>query len=71
MARVCLEIFRPLRFPTASSLNSKRERTLEPKINRKGEKGSPCLRPLFGENNSKGLPLMRMGKKENEMHNLI
>ena len=63
--------FQTLRFLTASSLNSKQERTSESKINRKGEKGSPCLRPLFGESSPKGLPLMRMEKEEEEMHNLI
>ena len=71
MAGVVLAIDRPLRFPRASSLNSNRERTSEPMININGERGSPCLRPLFGENKPKGLPLMRMEKEEDEMHNLI
>jgi hypothetical protein len=71
MAGVVLAINMHLRFPKASSLNNKRERTSDPMINRKGKSGSPCLRPIFGENKPKGLPLMRMEKEEDEMHNLI
>jgi hypothetical protein len=71
MGVVFLAIDRPLRFPNASSLNSNLESTSDPMMNRKGERGSPCLRPLFGENKPKGLALMRMEKEEEEMHNLI
>jgi hypothetical protein len=40
----------PLIFPDLSSFSSNLEKTSEPKINRKGERGSPCLRPLLGVN---------------------
>jgi hypothetical protein len=39
-------------------------------MKRKGERGSPYLRPLSRENLLKGLPFRRM-EKEEEMHNLI
>ena len=71
MAGLFVEIFKPLILPRASSLNSNLERTSEPRINRKGDRGSPCLRPLLEENKPKGLPLIRMEKEEEEMHNLI
>jgi hypothetical protein len=71
MGGVFLAIDRPLRFQNASSLNSNQDGTSEPMINKKGERVSPCLKPLFGENKPKGLPLMRMEKEEDEMHNLI
>jgi hypothetical protein len=71
MAGVFLEIFKPLIVPIASSLNNNLERTSKRKINRKLERGSPCLRPLLGENSPKGLPLIRMEKEEDEMYNLI
>jgi hypothetical protein len=63
MVEECLEIFRPLILPRASSLNSNLKRTSEPKMKRKGEKGPPCLRPLSGENLLKGLPFWRMEKR--------
>jgi hypothetical protein len=71
MDKECLEIFRPLILPRASSLNSNLERTSEPKMKRIGERGSPNLRPLSGKNLLKGLPFRRMEKEEEEMHNLI
>jgi hypothetical protein len=71
MARVFMEIFNLLMLPRASSLNSNLERTSLPKMNRKGERGSPCRRPLLRENRPKGLPLIRMEKVDEEMHNLI
>ena len=71
MAGLFLEIFKPLILLKASSLNNNLERTSEPRINRKGEKGSPYLRLLLGENKPKGLPLIRMEKEEEEMHKLI
>jgi hypothetical protein len=71
MAGLFLEIFKPLMLPRASSLNSNLERTSKPRINKKGERGSLYLRPLLGENIPKGLPLRRMEKEGEEMHNLI
>ena len=71
MAGLFLGIFKPLILARASSLNNNLERTSEPSINRKGERGSPCLRPLLGENKPKGLPLIRMEKEEEEIHNLF
>ena len=71
MAGVFLEIFRPFILPRASSLNNNLERTSMPRINKKGKRGSPCLRPLLGENKPKWLPLIRKEKKEEEMHKLI
>jgi hypothetical protein len=52
-------------------VNSNLERTSVPKINRKGERESPCRRPLLRQNRPKGLPLIRMEKEEEKMHNLI
>ena len=71
MAEVVLEIFKPLMLLAASSLNKSLEKTSAPKMNKKGERGSPCLRPFLGENNLKGLPLIRMEKEEEEMQILI
>jgi hypothetical protein len=71
MAGVVLEIFKPLMLPTASSLNNSLDRTSALKINKKGERGSPCLRPLLGEKNPKKLPLIRMEKEEEEIQILI
>jgi hypothetical protein len=71
IAEVVLEIFRPLRLPAASSLNKSLDRTSEPKMNKKGERGSPCLRPLLGGKCPKGLPFIRMEKEEEEMQILI
>ena len=64
-------IFKPLILPRASFLNNNLERTSEPRINKKGDRGSPCLRPFLGDNKPKGLPLIRMEKEEEDMHNLI
>jgi hypothetical protein len=71
MAGEDFEIFRPLIFPAASSLNKSLDKTSAPKMNKKGERGSPCLRPLVGEKSPKGLPLMRMEKVEEEIQTLI
>ena len=46
---------------------SRRDKTSVLKINRKGDKGSPCRSPLSGENSPKGLPLMRTEKDEEEI----
>ena len=53
--------------PFLSSLNISLEKTSEPKIKRKGDKGSPCLNPLPGEIKPKGLPFRRMEKERAEM----
>jgi hypothetical protein len=45
-------------------LNINLENTYKPRINRKGERGSYCLKPLAGENKPKGLPLIRIGKED-------
>jgi hypothetical protein len=71
MAGEFLEIFKPLMLPKASSLNSSLEITSEPKMKRKGERGSLCLRPLSGKNLPKGLPFRITEKEAEEMHNLI
>ena len=42
--------------------------TSEPSKKRKGERGSPCLRPLFGENKPTGEPSKRTEKETVEMH---
>ena len=71
MVGVVLEIFKPLMLPAASSLNNGLDRTSLPKINKKGKKGSPCLRPLLGGKSPKGLSLIRTEKEEEEMQILI
>jgi hypothetical protein len=71
MAGVFLEIFSLFILPRASSINNNLERTSMPRMNKKGERESPCLRPLLRENKPKGLPLIKMEKEEEEMHNLI
>jgi hypothetical protein len=71
MVGLFLDIFKPLILPRVTFLNSNLERTSELRIKRKGERGSPYLRPLLRENKLKGLPLIRMVKEEEEMHNLI
>jgi hypothetical protein len=43
-----LAILKPLRDPMLSSRSNSLERTSVPKINKKGERGSPCLSPLSG-----------------------
>ena len=68
MAGLFLEILRPLMWPRLASWNISLENTSDPKMKRKGERGSPCLRPLAGEIKPNGLPLMRMEKEEEEMH---
>jgi hypothetical protein len=40
-------------------------------MKRKGERGSPYLSPLSGENLPKGLPFRMMEKEDEEMHSLI
>jgi hypothetical protein len=56
---------------TNPSLNINLKNTSEPRIKRKGERGSPCLKPLFGVNKPKGLLLIKIEKEEEDMHNLI
>jgi hypothetical protein len=57
----------PLILQLCSSLYSSRERASEPRINKKRERGSPCLKPLPGENMPKELPLIRMEKEIEDM----
>jgi hypothetical protein len=52
-------------------LNISLEKTSDPKIKRKGDKGSPCLNPLPGEIKPKGLPFRRMEKDGVKMQILI
>ena len=66
-----LEILRPFMEPTLSAVNSSLERILEPMIRRKGERGSPCLRPFLGKMQPKGLQFNKIEKEAKEMHNLI
>lgn len=66
-----LAILIPLKFPLASSLRSNLERAYNPKIKRKRDRGSPCLRPLAEQNFPNGLPVMRMEKEGEDMHILI
>ena len=40
-------------------------------INKKGERGSPCLIPLEGRNVGEVDPLIRIEKKEEEMSDMI
>jgi hypothetical protein len=47
------------------------ENTLTPKMKKKGDRGSPCLSPLPGKMNPKGLPFRRMEKEGVEMQTLI
>jgi hypothetical protein len=58
-----LEIFRPLMFPAASSLNKSLDKTSAPKMNKKRERGSPCLRPLEGEKKSKRTAIDEDGER--------
>lgn len=51
MGGQCLAIFRPFKKPAASALNKSLEKTSEPRMKRKGESGSPYLKPLDGEKN--------------------
>jgi hypothetical protein len=66
-----LAIFIPLTLPSFSYLSSSLESNSDPRIKRKGEIGSPCLKPLDGENKLKGLPFKRIEKEEDEMHDSI
>jgi hypothetical protein len=66
-----LAIFRSFKFPTTSSLNKSFERTSEPKMKRKGDRGSPYHSPLAGENMPKGLPLISIEKEEEDIQILI
>jgi len=61
----------PCRDPGISSLMKILERISEPRIKRKGDRGSPCLRPREGKNLPKGAPSSRMEKEEVVMHCLI
>jgi hypothetical protein len=63
-----LAILIPCRLPSCSSLRKSLERTSEPKIKGKGDKGLPCLRPREGLKNPKGEPSIKMEKEEVEMH---
>ena len=67
MGGLFLAILIPCKLPNCSSLRKSLERNLEPKINRKGDKGSPCLRPRESLKNPKGEPSSKM-EKEVEMH---
>ena len=71
MAREFLAIFMPLTLPILSSLNRNLENNSEPSINRKGERGSLCLRPLSGANKPNGLPLRIIEKEVVEKQALI
>lgn len=62
-----LPIFKPLRIPALSWENNNLEKTFEPRINKKGERGSPCLKLLVGENFPKGLPFSKMEKEVEEI----
>jgi hypothetical protein len=70
-AGVFLEICRPLMVPALSSLNMSLENTSNPRMKRKGDRGSPCLRLLVGEMIPNGLPFNKMEKEAEEMHALI
>ena len=70
IAEQCLEILRPLIDHALSALNNSLERASELMMKRKGEIGSPCHKPLSGEMHPKGLPLNKMEKKADDMHNL-
>jgi hypothetical protein len=67
IAEESLAIFIPLIFPSLSSLSNNLESNSEPMMKRKGERGSPCLKPLEGEKRPKGLPFRRMEKEGEEM----
>jgi hypothetical protein len=67
MAGLFLAIFRLLMLPRLSSLYSNLERTSDPRINWKGVKGSPCLKPLSTEKRPNELPLMSKEKEEEEI----
>jgi hypothetical protein len=49
--------------PWLSYLNINLENTSEPRMKRKRERGSPCLKPLARENIPNKLPLIRMEKE--------
>jgi hypothetical protein len=65
------EIQIPCKDPKFSSLKMILERISEPRIKRKGERGSPCLIPREGKNLPKGTPSRRMEKEEVVIHCLI
>jgi hypothetical protein len=63
MAGEDFEISRPLMFPAASSLNKSLDKTSAPKMNKKGERGSPCLRPIVGGKESKRTAIDKDGER--------
>jgi hypothetical protein len=65
--RGILKMWRPLSKPTISSLNISLEKTSVPRMKRKGDKGSPCFRPLEGKSLPYGLPFRRIEKEAEEM----
>jgi hypothetical protein len=71
MGEVFLAILSPLIWRRLSSLNIILENTFEPRINKKGERGSPYLKPLAGENKPKGLPLIKIEKEEEVIQDSI
>ena len=50
-----------------SSLSNSLDKTSEPKIKRKWERGSSCLSPLSGVKRPKGLPFSKMEKEAEVM----
>jgi hypothetical protein len=66
-----LAILMPWIRPKLSSLSISLDNISAPKINKKGESGSPCLKPLKGENLPKGAPSRRIENEEVVMHCLI
>jgi hypothetical protein len=71
IALTLLAIRRPLMEPFLSSLNISLEKTSTPNMNKKGDRGSPCLNPLSGAKFPKGLPFKIIEKEVEEMHSLI
>lgn len=66
-----LTILRPFNELANFSLRSSQESTSAPRMKRKGDRGSPWLKPLEGENKSNGLPLIRMENEEEELQTCI
>jgi hypothetical protein len=56
------DILIPWRRPLFSALKISLDKISDPKINRKGERGSPCRRPREGMNFPKGAPSIIMEK---------
>jgi hypothetical protein len=51
-----------------SSFRRSLDKISEPGMKRKGERGSPCLRPCVGKNLPYGTPSKRMEKEDVDRH---